>query len=210
MHVVLGSKARGVQYALFTPVAKAFLKMGLTPNAVTVVGTLATTIVALTLIPMNHLIIGSLALGVLVLTDSIDGIMARESGTSGPYGEFLDSSLDRVSDAAIFAGVALWFVFHTSDLTQALGLGAALACLAFGAMVPYVRAKAESLGVKASVGIAERADRIVVVLVATLITGLGVPVVVMVGVLAVLALLSLITVIQRITFTRNALEASHG
>lgn len=208
--MVLGSKARGVQYALFTPVAKAFLKMGLTPNAVTVVGTLATTIVALTLIPMNHLIIGSLALGVLVLTDSIDGIMARESGTSGPYGEFLDSSLDRVSDAAIFAGVALWFVLHTSDLTQVLGLGATLGCVAFGGMVPYVRAKAEALGVNASVGIAERADRIVVVLVATFITGIGAPAMVMVGVLGALAFLSFITVIQRIVATREALEAAHG
>lgn len=208
--MVLGNRARGVQAALFTPFARAFLRVGLTPNAVTIIGTVATSVVALTLIPMGYLVLGSLALGVLVLADSVDGIMARESGTSGPYGEFLDSTLDRVSDAAIFAGVALWFVFRTTGAIQTGGLIAALGCLAFGAMVPYVRAKAESLGIKASVGMAERADRILVVLVATFITGLGVPVVVMVVVLAVLALLSLITVIQRITFTRDALKVRNG
>lgn len=208
--MVLGSRARGVQYVLFTPFARAFLKLGLTPNAVTVIGTLLTTAAALTLIPMGYLVTGSLALGVLVLTDSIDGIMARESGTSGAYGAFLDSTLDRVSDAAIFAGVLMWFFFHTSDAARLAGIIAALACLAFGAMVPYVRAKAESLGVDASVGVAERADRIVVVLVATFITGLGVPVGVMIGVLALLAAASVITVAQRIRATARGLGERRG
>lgn len=208
--MVLGSRARGVQHTLFTPVARAFLKVGFTPNAVTIIGTLATTIVAITALPMGYLVTGSLALGVLVLTDSVDGIMAREAGTSGPFGAFLDSTLDRVSDAAIFAGVLMWFFFHTTDGTRVGGMIASIACLAFGGIVPYVRAKAESLGVDASIGIAERADRIVIVLVVTFITGLGVPVPVMIAVLTVLAVLSLITVIQRIHATQVALRDAHG
>lgn len=196
--MVLGNKARGVQAALFTPFARAFLAVGLTPNAVTIGGTIITSLLALTLLPSGHLVAGSLALGVLVLTDSIDGIMARLSGRASKFGEFLDSSLDRVADAAIFAGVLLWYVRHTNDGDQLVGIGATLACLAFGGIVPYVRAKAESLGVQASVGVAERADRILLVLLATLVTGVGAPVFVMSVILTVLALLSLITVVQRL------------
>src|SRR5690625_6277319 len=120
--MVLGSGARGVQHTLFAPIARAFLRIGLTPNVVTIIGTAGTTITALVLLPMGHLVVGSLVLGVLVLTDSIDGIMARETNTSSTYGAFLDSTLDRVSDAAIFSGVLLWFLFqsrsegHTPEL----------------------------------------------------------------------------------------------
>ena len=203
--MVLGSGARGVQHTLFTPIARVFLRIGLTPNAVTVIGTASTSIAALVLLPM-----GSLVLGVLVLTDSIDGIMAREAKTSSTYGAFLDSTLDRVSDAAIFAAVLLWFFFHSDGAWQLAGMLTALACLAFGGIVPYVRAKAESLGVDASAGIAERADRIVVVLVATFLTGLGVPAPVMVVLLGILAVLSLVTVLQRILTTLVALKGTHG
>src|SRR5699024_8890686 len=94
--LVLGSGARRVQHTLFTPIARAFLRIGLTPNVVTIIGTAGTTITALVLLPMGHLVVGSLVLGVLVLTDSIDGIMARETKTSSTYGAFLDSTLDRV------------------------------------------------------------------------------------------------------------------
>ncbi len=208
--MVLGSGARGVQHTLFTPIARVFLRIGLTPNAVTVIGTAATSIAALVLLPMGYLVVGSLVLGVLVLTDSIDGIMAREAKTSSTYGAFLDSTLDRVSDAAIFAAVLLWFFFHSDGAWQLAGMLTALACLAFGGIVPYVRAKAESLGVDASAGIAERADRIVVVLVATFLTGLGVPAPVMVVLLGILAVLSLATVLQRILTTLVALKGTHG
>ena len=208
--MVLGSGARGVQHTLFTPIARAFLRIGLTPNVVTIIGTAGTTITALVLLPMGHLVVGSLVLGVLVLTDSIDGIMVRETKTSSTYGAFLDSTLDRVSDAAIFSGVLLWFLFQSDGAWQLTGIFTTLACLIFGALVPYVRAKAESVGVDASVGIAERADRIVVVLVAALLTGLGVPAPVMAVLLGLLAVLSLVTVLQRILATRAALKGTDG
>lgn len=208
--MVLGKNARGVQRTLFTPFATLFLRLGLTPNAVTIIGTVLTTAVALVMFPLGYLVSGSLALGVLVLTDSIDGIMARLSGTSSPYGAFLDSTLDRVADSAIFVGVTMWFFLHTQGTLQVVGMCAALAGLVFGAMVPYVRAKAEALGVDASVGVAERADRILIVLVATFITGLGLPVPLFILILIVLALLSLVTVVQRIRATRLGLQARDG
>ena len=107
-----------------------------------------------------------------VLTDSLDGVMARQAGRSGPWGAFLDSTLDRFGDGAIFAGLVLWF---TADGDDQLTAVLALACLVLGSIVPYARARAEGLGMTASGGIAERADRLVLVLVATGLVGFGVP-----------------------------------
>lgn len=208
--MVLGNKARGVQYALFRPVARALLRVGATPNAVTILGTAATVIAALTLLPLGHLLAGSLALGVLVLTDSVDGIMARESGRASRFGEFLDSTLDRVSDAAILSGVLVWYVAHTDGTTELTGVAASLACLGFGAIVPYVRAKAEALGIEAAVGLAERADRLLVVLLATFVTGLGAPPAVMSAVLGLLGAVTALTVLQRLLVVHRALRGDHG
>lgn len=205
--MVFGKNPRAVQRTLFTPFATLLLRLGFTPNAVTIVGTLLTTAVALVMFPLGYLVSGSLALGVLVLTDSIDGLMARQSGKASPFGAFLDSTLDRLSDAAIFVGVTLWFLLHTEGITQIVGMCAALGGLVFGSMVPYVRAKAESLGVDASVGVAERADRVLIILVATFITGLGLPIPLFIGILITLAVLSLVTVLQRIRATRLGLRA---
>ncbi len=208
--MVLGNRGRGVQALLFTPLARLLLRLRVSPNAVTVGGTVITTALALWLLPTGHLVAGSLLLGVMVLTDSVDGTMARLSGAAGPYGSFLDSTLDRVADAAIFAGVLFWFYGHTDGPWQQVGMIAATACLALGSLVSYARAKAEALGVRASVGIAERADRIVVVLAAALLTGLGVPAAVLAIALALLATASLVTVVQRMAAVRHALRRVHG
>lgn len=208
--MVLGSRARGLQHTLFSPVARVFIRLGLSPNAVTIGGTLLTVIAALALLPTGHLITGSLVLGVLVLADSIDGIMARQAGRASAFGGFLDSTLDRLSDAAIFAGLLLWFFFHDAGISQVIGIAASLACLAFGAMVSYARAKAEACGVMVTVGFAERGDRISIALAGALLTGVGVPPLAMAVILSLLAALSLITVLQRILAARGALEAHNA
>lgn len=208
--MVLGNHGRGVQAVLFTPLARLLLALRVTPNAVTVAGTVITTALALWLLPTDHLVLGSLLLGVMVLTDSVDGVMARLTGTDSPYGAFLDSTLDRVADAAIFAGILFWFAAHADAPWRLVGMISATACLALGALVSYARAKAEALGVRASVGIAERADRIVVVLAGALLTGLGVPAAVLAVALALLAAASLVTVVQRMATVRHALGSVHG
>ena len=178
---------------VLTPAAKLLLRMGVSPDAVTVTGTLAVVIVALWLFPVGHLTAGALVLSALVFTDAIDGIMARTSGRVSVWGAFLDSTLDRVADAAIFAGIA----FYLLNIDHSVGVIVAVACLGLGGVVPYARARAESLGMDAQVGIAERADRLAVALAATLAVGLGAPVVVLVGALGLLALAAAITVWQR-------------
>jgi CDP-diacylglycerol---glycerol-3-phosphate 3-phosphatidyltransferase len=185
---------------VMTPIADLLLARGVSPDAVTIAGTLAVVAAALVLFPTGRLLAGSLVIGLLVLTDSLDGVMARRSGRSSDWGAFLDSTLDRFGDAAIFAGLLLWF---TGGGDHRLTAVLALACLVLGSVVPYARARAEGLGMTASVGIAERADRLVAVLVATALVGAGLPLAVLTTVLALLAVASAVTVAQRMSAVRR-------
>ncbi|RHA41342.1 phosphatidylinositol phosphate synthase [Cellulomonas rhizosphaerae] len=188
------NRLRGVMTRIFTPVADALLRAGVLPDAVTITGTLVVVVTALWAYPTGNLLLGTIIIGVFALTDSLDGVMARRAGRSGPWGAFLDSTLDRFADAAIFGGLVLWFFGDGDDRLSAV---LALACLILGSIVPYARARAEGLGMTASGGIAERADRLVLVLVATGLVGFGVPDVVLTVVLGLLAVASAVTVVQR-------------
>lgn len=191
---------RGAMTRLFTPVARVLLRAGVTPDAVTAAGTLAVVVIGFWAFPTGHLLLGAVLIGLSALTDSLDGVMARQAGRSGPWGAFLDSTLDRFADAAVFGGLVLWFFGGGHDrLTAVL----ALVCLVLGSIVPYARARAEGLGMTASGGIAERADRLVAVLVATAAVGAGLPRVVLTVVLALLAVASAVTVGQRMAAVRR-------
>jgi len=126
--------------------------------------------------------------------------MARLSGRSSSWGAFLDSTLDRFADAAIFSGLVLWFVGRGDDRLTA---GLALACLVLGSIVPYARARAEGLGMTAAIGIAERADRLFAVLLAAFLVGLGLTPVVLTVMLTLLAVASAVTVVQRMATVRR-------
>ncbi|MBB6402919.1 phosphatidylinositol phosphate synthase [Arthrobacter sp. AZCC_0090] len=196
---MLNRHARGFFTGLFSPLARFLLKVGVSPDTITVVGTVGVVLGALILYPMGQLWWGSLLIAVFALSDVVDGIMAREQGRSGPWGNFLDSTLDRLADGAIFAGVAIWF--FTGGGNSAIAI-ASLACLVLGMVVSYARAKAESLGFYANVGIAERAERLISVLLVTGLTGLGLPPVVLLVTLVVLAAATGVTVIQRMAAVR--------
>jgi CDP-diacylglycerol--glycerol-3-phosphate 3-phosphatidyltransferase len=196
---VLNRFARALVTRIFTPVARLLLRWHVSPDAVTLVGTLGVGAGALLLYPTGHLLAGTLVITAFVFSDTLDGTMARMSGRSSSWGAFLDSTLDRVGDAAVFSGLVLWF---TGDGDNRLTAALALACLVLGLVVSYAKARAEGLGMTANVGIAERADRLVAALVATGLVGLGLPVWVLTVVLALLALASLITVVQRILTVR--------
>jgi CDP-diacylglycerol--glycerol-3-phosphate 3-phosphatidyltransferase len=184
------------------PIGRAMLRLGLTPDVVTVAGTLGVSVAALWFYPRGQLLVGTLVIAVLVLADSIDGTMARLSGSSSPWGAFLDSVLDRVADAAIFSGLALWL----SAQGELWGVAFTLAALALGQIVSYTRARAEGLGAQAAVGLAERAERLIIVLVSAGAVGLGAPVQVLVVAMAVLAVLSAVTVAQRFAVVRRQLR----
>jgi CDP-diacylglycerol--glycerol-3-phosphate 3-phosphatidyltransferase len=190
---------------LLTPVARFFLRVGIGPDIVTLVGTLGVCAGALAFYPRGELFWGTIVVTAFVFSDMVDGLMARMAGRSSKWGAFLDSTLDRVGDAAVFGGLALWFAAGGDSFLLA---SVALYDLVMGSVTSYAKARAESLGMTDNVGIAERADRLVTVLVATGLSGLGVPFVLPL-VLYVLAVASTITVIQRMmAVRRQALETA--
>ncbi|SNS47204.1 CDP-diacylglycerol inositol 3-phosphatidyltransferase [Micrococcales bacterium KH10] len=191
------SALRGVIGKVMTPLARGLLRLGISPDAVTVVGTTGTVVAALVMLPTNRLFAGSLVIGAFALSDALDGTMARLSGRSGPWGAFLDSTLDRVADGAIFTALAAYFLVQQDGTISTVGASLAAACLVTGFTVSYARARAEGLGMTANVGIAERSERLVISLVITGFVGLGLPVIVLVVTLGVIALASLVTVGQR-------------
>ena len=185
---------------LLGPIARLLLKIGLSPDIVTVVGTIGVSVGALYFFPRGQMWIGALVITAFVFSDTIDGIMARESGGSTKWGAYLDSTLDRIGDAAIFGGLVLYYAgMGDNSVMSAL----ALACLILGSVVSYARARAEGLGFTASVGIAERADRLVAVLVAAFFADLFDSTLLLGVVLALLAVASLVTVVQRIMTVRS-------
>ena len=197
---MLDRHARGATGVNSRVVARALLRAGVSPDAVTVAGTVGVSAAALVLYPMDQLFWGTIVITLFVFSDLVDGIMAREAGASGPWGSFLDSTLDRIQDAAIFLALS-WWGFGAGQ-TPAVGVLAGV-CLALGMLVSYARAKAESLGLTASGGVAERAERLVLTLVFAGLTGLGLPTVVLTTVLALLAVASLVTVLQRVAAVRR-------
>lgn len=191
---MLNRYARVFFTRVFTPIARALLRWGVSPDVVTLVGTLGVCVGALAFYPRGQLWWGTLFIAVFVFTDLIDGTMARLSDRSSPWGAFLDSTMDRVGDAAIFGGLILYF---TGRVDRPLDAYLALLCLVLGFVTSYTKARAESLGLRCGGGIAERADRLTVTLVTTGFCGLFLPLWVLTVVLALLALASLVTVGQR-------------
>lgn len=179
---------------VLTPIGRGLARTGLTPNAITVTGTVGVVAAALVFYPRGHLFWGTVVITVFVFFDMFDGAVARVTGGGSAWGAFLDSTMDRVADAAIFSGLILWLAGTKHDM----GLAAlALFCLVSGAIVSYVKARAEGLGFTCNVGIAERSERLIVVLVAVGLHGLGLPYVLPAG-LWLLAVASAVTVVQRL------------
>ena len=190
---------------LITPVARLLLRLNVSPDAVTVVGTAGVVAAALWFFPRGQLIAGVLVITAFVFSDLLDGTMARMSGRTSTWGAFLDSTLDRMGDSAIFGGLVLYYanVVH-SEVLSAL----TLYCLVTGWLTSYTRARAESLGYEAKSGIAARADRLVAVLVAAGLSDIfDVPVLLEV-VLWLLAVASTVTVVQRILTVRRQARAT--
>lgn len=200
---MLNKYARALFAAIFTPVAALLVRLKVSPDAVTIIGTLGVAAGALIGYPLGELFWGTVVITIFVFSDIIDGLMARMLGRSGKWGAFLDSTLDRVGDGAVFAGIVIWF--YTGGNNHFIA-AMALTCLVLGSIVSYAKARAEGLGMTANVGIAERSDRLVVVLVATGLVGLGIPQAVLAVVLVLLAIASLVTIFQRVgTVRRQAL-----
>ena len=190
---------RPVTGRVVAPLAAALLRVGVTPDMVTVAGAAGAVAAAFGFFPRGSFLLGTVLVTIAVLTDSLDGAMARMRGISGRWGAFLDSTLDRIADAAVFGALVLWYAGR-GDST--LLLCVTLFCLVAGLVTSYVKARAEGLGMTCNVGIAERTERLILVLAGTGVAGLGLPVALPVA-LWVLAVVSAVTVIQRLVEVRR-------
>ncbi|QMU76392.1 CDP-alcohol phosphatidyltransferase family protein [Streptacidiphilus sp. PB12-B1b] len=211
---MLNKYARAFFTRVLTPFAAMLLRAGISPDVVTLVGTAGVVAGALVFFPQGSFFWGTIVITAFVFSDLVDGNMARQAGTSSVWGAFLDSTLDRVADSAVFAGIALWYAGRGDNL---LLCAVALFCLACGQVVSYTKARAESLGLKCDVsGLVERAERLVVTLVAAGLAGLhgfGVPYIdwLLPIALWLIAAGSLVTVMQRIlTVRREAAQEATG
>lgn len=199
------ASARKAIAGIIDPPARLLLRIGVTPDMVTLVGALGSSLTALILVPQGEFLLALLILAVLTISDLLDGTMARMRGTAGPWGNFLDSTLDRVTDAALFSSLLWWAVLNDDDISA----WAAAITIAAGVAISYSKARAESLGANADGGIMERAERLIVAAVAALLTGLGVDWA-MPLLLSVLAALSVVTVIQRFVKVHRQLVPAAG
>ncbi|MCB8956584.1 MAG: CDP-alcohol phosphatidyltransferase family protein [Nocardioides sp.] len=184
---------------VISPIANLLIRMGVSPDAVTFVGTLGVCAGALVFFPQK-LLTGVLVITAFVFSDLIDGHMARTTGRVSKFGAFWDSTLDRVADGAIFIGLALYFAWEEPSR---LYLVLSLVCLLMGSVTSYARSRGETLGFSVKVGIAERADRLVAILVMTGFSAIfDLPVLLYIALWA-LALASTITVGQRVWVVRK-------
>ncbi|MFC5909284.1 phosphatidylinositol phosphate synthase [Streptacidiphilus monticola] len=207
---MLNKFARAFFTKIFTPLAAFLIRRGVSPDAVTLVGTAGVVAGALVFFPRGSFFWGTVVITLFVFSDLVDGNMARQLGRTSAWGAFLDSTLDRVADAAIFGGLAMWYAGRGDN---ELLCAVAIFCLASGQVVSYTKARAESQGLPCKVnGVVERAERLVGTLVAAGFSGLhqfGVPYIEWLLPIALwlVAAGSLVTVLQRmLTVRREAAE----
>lgn len=188
------------------PIGAWLVRAGLTPNTMTVIGTVGSVVSALVFFPLNQLFVGSALVTVFVLFDLLDGAMARTAGKVTRFGTVLDASCDRIADGVLFAAISWWALVVAGDrLTGA----AALVCLVSAQVISYIKARADAAGLDADGGLVERAERFIIALVGTGIQGLGVPYAARIALL-LLAVLAVITVGQRLVAVWRSARAQEG
>lgn len=203
MAKILSGPVKAAVNRAFDPVARALLRARVSPDTVTIVGTVGVIVAALVWATRGQWIVAALVITFCGFADLVDGSMARQLGRPGKFGAFLDSTMDRIADAFVFGSVAYYFAVQQRHWT----LVAALVCLVSGQLVSYVRARAEGLGFSAKVGIAERAERLILLGVGGLVTGFGWRYGMDVA-LWILAALSVVTIGQRVVHVYRQDRAS--
>lgn len=194
---------------LITPLSRSLLRAGISPNAMTLAGALGTWISALFFFPRGDLFVGTLVVTVFLLSDLFDGTMARLDGSKGSrFGALLDSTLDRISDAIVIFALMIWaesenFSAQKNLIDANLTIALLAISLLTGFLISYIRARAEALAISCDVGVAERPERLIVLLVGTGFYGLGVMAALPLA-LVLLVSINLVTVIQRIIVVYRA------
>lgn len=189
---------------ILAPVVRVAIALHLTPNTITVIGLLIT-LAASALVASGWLLVGAAVLAAGSVLDAVDGALARAQGGGTAFGSFLDSTLDRASEAILYAGITVWFLTTLADPTWPVL--AAVVALAGSFLVSYARARAEGIGLNASVGLAPRTERLVLAIAGIAVAGMGFTPV-LIGILTLIAGLTVTTVIQRIVHVWRLSQAA--
>lgn len=194
---------RATYAKLARPLARGALRLGLTPDSVTILGTAGTVLGALTLFPMGQLFAGALVVGFFVLADMLDGAMARQRGGGTRFGAVLDATCDRISDGAVFCGLLWWAAFGLDSPELVV---ATMICLVSSQVISYIKARAEATALSGDGGLIERPERLVIVLLGCLLADLPFfPLPWMLpAAMWVLAVASVVTVGQRLHSVRTS------
>ena len=200
MYLMISDVLKPAVTRIISPVARFLLRIGLTPNSVTAIGALGVVISAIYFFPRGNFFVGTLVITFFMLSDLFDGAMARISSRgASKWGGFLDSTVDRISDSSILFAVSIYFIEKNDDLSIIY-----LIAIVTGMLIPYIRAKAESMSIQCSGGIAERTERAIIVLVGTGFHGLGVSYSLAISAW-LLAILGIITTCQRLLIVKRAI-----
>jgi CDP-diacylglycerol--glycerol-3-phosphate 3-phosphatidyltransferase len=191
---ILSNRLKEAGRAMLAPLVRLAQRLGITPNRVTVIG-FAVVAVAAGMVALGQLLVGAAILVAGSLLDAVDGALARATGGSTPFGGFLDSTLDRAAEAILYAGIVVYFLRTDADPILPVVLALTALCASF--MVSYTRAKAEAIGISASVGLAPRTERLVLVVAGIALAGLGLEIG-LIGAVGIVAALAVATTIQRI------------
>ncbi|MCI1832113.1 MAG: CDP-alcohol phosphatidyltransferase family protein [Bifidobacterium sp.] len=213
---------RGPFKRCIAPIARGLVRMGVSANAVTIIGAVGTIVVGFAAGITGWLFPGAIALTVLVIFDSLDGSVAAITTGGTKFGAFLDSTLDRIADWAVLVAVILFFILHTGlthygdQITSFertvswVGMGSALFSIMTSFVTSYARARAESVGYEAKNGVATRSDRLVIILVGMGIAGITHQSIWLAAAMVLLAVLGIITVSQRIDHVRRTMKADEA
>lgn len=186
---------------LIEPVADMLVRWDVNPNAITTVGTLCT-LTGAVMYGMGHIRTGGWIIGVTALFDVLDGTVARRTGKSTVFGAFYDSTLDRLADGGVLAGLA--FFFATSPAHRSIPMVViCFACLVGTFLISYTRARAEALGIDAKVGIMQRPERVILLCAPQAVIGLALGGLVLKGIIVLLTITAWITAVQRILYVRR-------
>ncbi len=190
-------------YAAVNPLVERLIRAGVRPNTITTVGTGLVLVSALAY-GLGHIRLGRALLLLSGEADSLDGQVARGGAMVTRFGAFYDSTLDRVGDGATFIGIGAFLLTAPDVAYRTPAVIACMVAILSSLLVSYARARAEGLGLDCKVGIAQRAERILGLGVASLVAGAGPSALLLEGLVALLAVASIITVIQRFAYVYHA------
>jgi len=201
---VLNAKIRGIWDKGMRPVGSFIGRSGVTPNQITLLGVVVQAFVSY-LIVQDRLPEAGFVLIAAALLDTVDGAVAKARGLTSKFGAFLDSTMDRLSDALVFLPIAWLYLAQptTERADQQWVAAVALVALVLSFLVSYARARAEGLGFECNVGLIERAERLIIMIVALVLNDL------LPAALVVLALASLVTLVQRMVHVHKQAGADH-